>query len=108
MTAFAATFVPARLIAQTQTEWLGDSAVEVLKGIVSTVEFYESKSDAELGSWIASHERSRRILAEDRDWDEAENHSYEADICRAVIENRAILARYTNPVALTYTLGDVA
>lgn len=108
MTAFAATFVPGRLVADTQHERLGDSAVEVLRGIVSTVEFYESKSDAQLLVWITSHERSRRILAEERDWNEAENHAYEAEICRAVIENRAILARYTNPVALTYTIGEVA
>jgi hypothetical protein len=89
MTAFAATFVPAKLVADTQSDWLGDSAIEVLTGIVSTVEYYEGQTDEQLVDWVHSHERSMRILAQDRDWNEVENHRYEASIIDAILDYRA-------------------
>lgn len=109
MTAFAATFVSASLVADTQVEWLADSAIEVLRGIVSTVEFYESKTDDQLVEWARDHQRSIRLLGEQRLWDDAENHRYELDVIDAILDHRVeqiahaeAVARYTGLAPLTY------
>lgn len=107
MTAFAATFVSDRLVAQAAQDEL---ALAVLTGIVSTVEFYESKTDDQLAEWVRDHEKSYRYYADSRQWDDAENHQYEINVIEAILDHRVELvahaeavARYTGLAPLTHS-----
>ena len=87
MTAFAATFVSDRLVADAAT---GDYlAIEVLTGIVSTVEFYEGKTTDELIDFARRLEGFQRLAADERDWDEVESYRYEVSVIDAIIGLRA-------------------
>jgi hypothetical protein len=89
MTAFAAAFIPAKLVADTQSDWLGESAVKIIRGIVSTVEYYERLSDDALYDWAHSHNQAIRDLGAQRYWDEVENHRWELHLVTAILDHRA-------------------
>jgi hypothetical protein len=92
MTAFAATFVSDRLVAEAAS---GDElALDVLKGIVRVVEAYEAHTDAELAGWIKSHRESYSYFVSERDYSEASSHEYEESVIQAVLaERRAVAAK---------------